>query len=183
MKTNAELLLGYGFILPETCTFHNDYHHVKTKSTDDDDLAGFHLVSLRPMTDASSLVGQSKRLMGDDSAVTPVFAHIQDSLVTTLYESLRKQLGLDAADAANNDDDDDDDGTSMDDIMAGRIAPELRDRIVGLLGSKLSNDLDELDAYEMPLAANANQRLALEYRGQCRSVIVAALRSLMADDG
>ena len=40
MKTNAELLLGYGFILPETDAFHNDYHHVKTKSTDDDDLAG-----------------------------------------------------------------------------------------------------------------------------------------------
>lgn len=176
MKTNAELLLGYGFILPETDTFHNDYHHVKTKSTDDDDLAGFHLVSLRPMTDASSLVGRSKRLIGDDTAVTPFFAHIQDSLVTTLYESLRKQLGLDADADADAD-------TSMDDIMTGRIPPDLRDRIVGLLGSKLSNDLDGLDAYEMPPASNANQRLALEYRGQCRSVIVAALRSLMADDG
>lgn len=173
MKTNAELLLGYGFVLPETDTFHNDYHHVKTKSTDDDDLAGFHLVSLRPMADSSSLVGRSKRLTGDDVAVAPVFAHIQDSLVTTLYESLRKQLGLDA----------DVDDTPMDDIVAGRIAPELRDRIVSLLGSKLSHDLDELDAYEMPPAANANQRLALEYRGQCRNVIMTALRSLMADDG
>ncbi|KAK8086061.1 hypothetical protein PG994_001035 [Apiospora phragmitis] len=159
MKTNAELLLGYGFILPEEEYLHNDYVHVRTRATDDDDLAGTHLVSLRPMTDPTSVVGRSKRLISGDDVATQ-FAHIQDSLVTSL--------------------------ATMDDIMAGRIAPPVKERIVQALGSKLAQDLDVLEEVEEPDAEaeglNANQRLAVRYRQQCVKVLENALRCLASDD-
>ncbi|KAK8093503.1 SET domain-containing protein [Apiospora hydei] len=171
MKTNAELLLGYGFILPEEEYLHNDYVHVRTKATDDDDLAGTHLVSLRPMTDPTSVVGRSKRLTSDDCAgVVTQFAHIQDSLVTSLYEAITR-----AAAAAAGEEDFQDSAT-MDDIMSGQIAPPVKERI-------LAQDLDVLEEVEVPTEdLNANQRLAVQYREQCIKTLENALRCLASDD-
>ncbi|KAK7949249.1 uncharacterized protein PG986_010135 [Apiospora aurea] len=179
MKTNAELLLGYGFILPEEEYLHNDYVHVRTKATDDDDLAGTHLVSLRPMTDPTSVVGRSKRLTSDDCAgVATQFAHIQDSLVTSLYEAITR-----AAAAAAGEGEDFQDSATMDDIMAGRIAPPVKERIVQALGSKLAQDLDVLEEVEVPTEGlNANQQLAVRYREQCVKTLENALRCLASDD-
>ncbi|KAK6844125.1 SET domain-containing protein [Apiospora arundinis] len=179
MKTNAELLLGYGFILPETEYLHNDYVHVRTKATDDDDLAGTHLVSLRPLTDPTSVVGRSKRLMSDECAgdLVAQFAHIQDSLVTSLYEAITR-----AAAAAAGEEDFQDSAT-MDDIMMGHIAPPVKERIVQALGSKLAQDLDVLEEVEVPTEGlNANQQLAVQYREQCIKTLENALRCLASDD-
>ncbi|KAK8106977.1 SET domain-containing protein [Apiospora kogelbergensis] len=180
MKTNAELLLGYGFVLPETEYLHNDYVHVRTKATDDDDLAGTHLVSLRPLTDPTSVVGRSKRLMSDDcvGAMVPQFAHIQDSLVTSLYEAITRGAAAAAGEA-----DSFQDTATMDDIMTGRIAPPVKDRIVQALGSKLAADLDVLEEVEVPTEGlSANQRLAAQYRAQCVQTLENALRCLASDD-
>lgn len=168
MKTNAELLLGYGFLLPETDYFHNDYIHVKTKATSDDDFAGTHIVSLRPLSDPSSVVGRSRRLISKDVDVVPEFSHIQDSLVSTLYEAIT--AGSEDAGA---------DSLSMDDIMAGNLPSTIRERIIQALGSKLSYDLDSLEAVEVPREdLNPNQQLAVQYRDQCQAVFENALRSL-----
>lgn len=88
-KTNSELLLSYGFMLPESEGFHNDYVHLRKKENAPlaDEQAGppgqtgkmdsgtsgeagtpkptkqppkDFLVSLRPMNHPSSLVGQSR---------------------------------------------------------------------------------------------------------------------------
>lgn len=168
MKTNAELLLGYGFLLPETDYFHNDYIHVKTKATSDDDFAGTHIVSLRPLSDPSSVVGRSRRLISKDVDVVPEFSHIQDSLVSTLYEAITagsEDVGSDSL--------------SMDDIMAGNLPSTIRERIIQALGSKLSYDLDSLEAVEVPREdLNPNQQIAVQYRDQCQAVFENALRSL-----
>ncbi|KAK8006041.1 hypothetical protein PG991_012338 [Apiospora marii] len=179
MKTNAELLLGYGFILPEEEYLHNDYVHVRTRATDDDDLAGTHLVSLRPMTDPTSVVGRSKRLTSDDCpGVATQFAHIQDSLVTSLYEAITR-----AAATAAGEQDTFEDSATMDDIVAGRIAPPVKERIVQALGSKLSQDLDVLEEVEVPTEGlSENQRLAVRYREQCVKTLENALRCLASDD-
>ena len=92
-KSNGELLLGYGFILPATDEFHNEYVHVRKR----EDLAGGQpgggrtpnekqkkdfLVSLRPMNDPSSLAGRSRQLISDPNfQIRPCFAHFEDSLL------------------------------------------------------------------------------------------------------
>lgn len=167
MKTNAELLLGYGFLLPETGDFHNDYVHIKTRATSDDDFTGTHIVSLRPLYDSSSVVGRSRRLISSGVEVAPEFSHIQDSLVSSLYDAITASTG-------NSEDD-----VTMDEMMAGQMPKDVRDRIVQALGSKLSFDMDTLDEIEVPREGlNTNQQLAVLYRDQCRQVFENALRSL-----
>ncbi|KAI1401257.1 SET domain-containing protein [Hypoxylon fuscum] len=169
MKTNVELLLGYGFILPEDDGLHNDYVHIKTKADPDaGDLAATHVVSLRPMAHQSSFVGRSKLLGVDSLSCLPCFSHIQDTLVAALYESITK------GEEETND-------VSLTEIMRGRIPAEILEKIVNSLGAKLSIDLEDLEANEPEYeAANRNQELAERYREQCRNVMQNALRSLMA---
>ncbi|ORY58473.1 uncharacterized protein BCR38DRAFT_317839, partial [Pseudomassariella vexata] len=163
MKTNAELLLGYGFVLAETDDFHNDYHHIKTKPTDDDDLASTHLVSLRPMNDPSTVTGRSRQQLLDDTEVLSELSHIQDSLVLNLYEAIGRATGV-----INE--------VSIEDLMAGKIVQEVKDKIITALGSKLSFDLETLDEVEIVGdELNPNQQLAVLYREQCRKVLENAL--------
>lgn len=97
LKTNSELLLSYGFVLPETPDFHNDYIHLRKKEQHQDTTetaalpAGQtcgskptdFLVSLRPMNHPSSLAGQRRQLVAKDPDfdIRPEFAHIEDGLV------------------------------------------------------------------------------------------------------
>lgn len=94
-KTNSELLLSYGFVLPETDELHNDYVHVRKRSgtqQPSDTGAGStetpqdFLVSLRPMNDPSSYAGIARQTVAKDVGFTirPEFAHIEDSLVWDL---------------------------------------------------------------------------------------------------
>ncbi|KAI0196916.1 SET domain-containing protein [Astrocystis sublimbata] len=166
MKTNAELLLGYGFVIPETQDFHNDYVHVKTKAGPED-LTASHIVALRPMSHPSTVVGQAK-LLGPDSnsSCLPCFSHFQDSLVAALYETIARQMG----DAG---------GVSLADVLQGRIPPQLLEEIIDALGTKCSIDLEEIEAHDPPYeAANRNQELALLYRNQCKRVLDQALATL-----
>ncbi|KAI1498040.1 hypothetical protein F5X99DRAFT_343108 [Biscogniauxia marginata] len=169
LKTNAELLLGYGFIVPESEALHNDYVHIKTKANPKaGDLAASHVVSLRPIAYHSSLIGRSRSLSPDLTHCIPYFSHIQDSLVVALYESIANENNESA-------------GPSLEEIMQGSISEDLLGKIVDTLGSKLSMDLEELElqdpGYE---AANNNQQLATLYREQCKKVLGNALLSLSA---
>lgn len=97
-KTNSELLLSYGFMLPESEGFHNDYVHLRKKESAPagDEQSGppeqtgkmdpgtsgeagaptstkqppkDFLVSLRPMNHPSSLVGQSRNWVAKEATV------------------------------------------------------------------------------------------------------------------
>lgn len=115
-KTNSELLLSYGFILPESEGFHNDYWHLRKKEsatasngqTHTQELTGAEtsdgagtsrsnkqqprdfLVSLRPFNHASSFVGQSRnwvaRAAGFD--IRPMYSHVEDNLVWDMCLSI-----------------------------------------------------------------------------------------------
>ncbi|KAI1388177.1 SET domain-containing protein [Hypoxylon trugodes] len=172
MKTNVELLLGYGFTLPENDNLHNDYIHIKTKADPDaGDLAATHIVSLRPMAHQSSFVGRSKLLSAESMSCLPCFSHVQDTLIAALYEAITK--GGDETgeiDLAN--------------IMRGEIPGEVVTKIVDSLGSKLSMDLEEIEVNEPEYEpTNRNQQLAIEHRDQCKKVLENALRSLLAGNG
>ncbi|OTB12013.1 hypothetical protein K445DRAFT_204668 [Daldinia sp. EC12] len=168
MKTNAELLLGYGFILPENDELHNDYVHIKTRADPEaGDLAASHVVSLRPMAHRSSFVGRSKLLSAESLSCLPCFSHIQDTLIAALYESVTK-----GEDETND--------TSLNKIMRGDIRKEVLRKIVDILGSKLSMDLEEIEENEPEYeASNSNQQLAMLYREQCMKVLENTLRSLL----
>ncbi|KAI1134309.1 SET domain-containing protein [Hypoxylon sp. FL0543] len=172
MKTNAELLLGYGFILPEQDDLHNDYVHIKTKADPDaGDLAATHVVSLRPMAHQSSFVGRSRLLSADSMSCLPCFSHIQDTLIAALYETITR-----GGDETND--------VCLNDIMRGDIPGEVLGKIIDSLGSKLSIDLESIEVNEPEYEAiNRNQQLALDYREQCRKVLENALRSMLAGDG
>ncbi|KAF3070765.1 Ribosomal lysine N-methyltransferase set10 [Daldinia childiae] len=171
MKTNAELLLGYGFILPENDDLHNDYVHIKTRADPEaGDLAASHVVSLRPMAHRSSFVGRSKLLSADSLSCLPCFSHIQDTLIAALYESITK-----GGDETND--------TSLNKIVRGDIQNEVLRKIVDTLGAKLSMDLEEIEVNEPEYEAiNSNQQLAMIYREQCQKVLENALRSLLTAD-
>ncbi|KAI1453139.1 SET domain-containing protein [Annulohypoxylon moriforme] len=168
MKTNVELLLGYGFVIPEDDNFHNDYVHIKTKADPEaGDLAATHVVSLRPMAHQSSLVGRSRLLSADSLGCLPCFSHIQDTLILALYESIIK-----GGSETNN--------ANLNEIMRGEILDEVLRKIIDSLGSKLSIDLEDLEMNEPEYeATNRNQQLAMHYRDQCGKVLESALRSLM----
>ncbi|KAJ4414009.1 hypothetical protein N0V82_008179 [Gnomoniopsis sp. IMI 355080] len=100
-KTNSELLLSYGFFLPETDELHNDYVHMRKRAgllpqsgtqqlpragAGSTEIPQDFLVSLRPMNDPSSFVGSSRQTVAKDARwdIRPEFAHIEDSLVWDL---------------------------------------------------------------------------------------------------
>ncbi|KAI0880182.1 SET domain-containing protein [Annulohypoxylon maeteangense] len=168
MKTNVELLLGYGFVIPEDDSFHNDYIHIQTKADPEaGDLAATHVVSLRPMTHQSSLVGRSRLLSADSLGCLPCFSHIQDTLILALYETITK-----GESETNN--------ASLSEIMRGEIADDVLRKIIDSLGSKLSIDLEDLEMSEPEYeATNRNQQLVVHYREQCGKVLENVLRSLM----
>lgn len=167
MKTNAELLLGYGFILPEGEDFHNDYVHIKTKANPEaGDLDASHIVSLRPFSHSSSVIGRSRLLDPAHVSCLPYFSHFQDSLIAALYESITKRS-------------DDINDASLTDIMQGMIPQTVFEQIVDSLGTKLTIDLEEIERHDPPYeATNQNQELALLYRDQCKKVLDQALASL-----
>ncbi|KAI0156357.1 SET domain-containing protein [Xylariaceae sp. FL1272] len=166
-KTNAELLLGYGFILPESEEFHNDYVHIKTKADPEaGDLNASHIVSLRPIAHPSSATGQSRLLDPNHTFCIPPLAHFQDSLIAALYESMTK--------GSEGESD-----PSLTDIMQGNISRQLLKNMLNALGAKLSIDLEEIEIHDLPYeATNSNQRLATSYRNQCKKVLRHALGSL-----
>ncbi|KAI0515163.1 SET domain-containing protein [Xylaria bambusicola] len=171
MKTNAELLLGYGFIFPESADFHNDYVHIKTKANATaSDLSTSHIVSLRRLSHQSSLVGRFRLLEPSHVSCLPCFSHFQDSLIASLYESIVRRQGATPE-------------VPLIEILQGRISQGLLGEIVDALGTKLTLDLEEIELHDPSYeATNQNQELALLYRVQCKKVLDRALSSLSNTD-
>ncbi|KOS19354.1 Ribosomal N-lysine methyltransferase set10 [Escovopsis weberi] len=123
MKTNAELLLGYGFMVPATRVLHNDYVHVRRRGGD----AGQEwLISRRPIGDASSMVvrareglastttaaisttggsssGDGKKKKGEEeeegaggAPVLPCFERVQAGMVWDIFRMMAGEDGHEA---------------------------------------------------------------------------------------
>lgn len=195
MKTNAELLLGYGFMLPETADFHNDYVHVRTRGGGggEGELAHTHVVSLRPLTDPSSVVGRARQRSAESASISSGrFSHFQDSLVASLSASIQQNL------------DPGHEGEGGGESAGIEATPDaIRRELARVLTAKLSHDLHELESLEIHLASGDDctgadadglgaslehldeiegisepARLALRYRQQCRMVLRNALACL-----
>ncbi|KAK0713264.1 hypothetical protein B0T26DRAFT_650006 [Lasiosphaeria miniovina] len=204
LKTNSELLLGYGFVVPETAALHNDYAHVRKRggggSDSSSELAGGgggdkpkdFLISLRPLTDPSSVVGRARpppscTLLSTSRGplhLLPEFAHFEPALVYDLAEALSARPETPPAAAGEEP------RAGASQAVELVVEDEDEDALVGrikeALAAKLQYDYQQLE--EAAAAgggdgaepANQNQRLAHEYRRQCGKVLLAALQSLAA---
>ncbi|KAK0611918.1 hypothetical protein B0T14DRAFT_439337 [Immersiella caudata] len=177
MKTNSELLLGYGFLLPETEQLHNDYVHVRKRQEDSStDKPKDFLISLRPFDHPGSLAGRA-RPGGLSSRLQSLrqFSHFEPALVDDLASSLSTAEEEQAIDQPSSDGD----IFPRNPLLEGLVG-----RIKAALTAKLQSDLQKLKEVDIAesedgiFAVNHNQQLALEYRGQCGKVISAALEAL-----
>lgn len=156
LKTNSELLLAYGFLLPQTPALHNDYVHVRKRqdssgssphhNSNDGSQPQDFLISLRPIAHPSSLVGRSRLVAPSRLARLPYFAHFEPALVDDLAGALasaapdqREALHRWNADAPAGDE------PSPAPLVPQELAG-LVERVRGMLGGKLQADYHRLQA-------------------------------------
>jgi len=178
MKTNSELLLGYGFTLPETQDLHNDYVHLRKKQeTEETGTPKDFLISLRPFVDSSSLVAGSRPQLPNQFQLQELssFSHFEPALVEDLARSL----------SAEEDQEESSKDASADGDRDETMQLTLVARVKDALSMKLEYDLQRLleadpvqDETSEVQATTQNQQLAHGYRRQCEKVLANALRAL-----
>ena len=210
-KTNSELLLAYGFLLVPSAAFHNDYVHVRkrnrpqpnttnpdssssssTPKEDDDNEKNpkDFLLSLRPLTHASSLVGRARLALNPAAATRlarlPCFVCVEPALVEDLagavVASREEAEGVERWNASSSS------GEEGEGLLPEAVA-RVVERVRAVLGGKVEGDLERLRAAAEGLdldgeeGAGRNRKLARRYREGCERVLEAALEGLMVDVG
>ncbi|KAK2013419.1 SET domain-containing protein [Colletotrichum eremochloae] len=206
-KTNAELMLAYGFVIPESAGLHNDYVHVQKRGAaaaaaaaggTDNAKAMDYLISLRPVADPSSVAVRAVRMLAADddvvvngATVLPPFRHVQDTMVWDLVlaqttaeqrEAMLPVVPEDAAAAAAAG------GADLErlrKVLTGDVPEAFRPvlfRTVAIIQDKVLQELERLDQSEFEMdeaAATRNQLMAYRYRRQCRKVLENVLESMV----
>ncbi|KAK3904451.1 hypothetical protein C8A05DRAFT_31778 [Staphylotrichum tortipilum] len=175
-KTNSELLLAYGFLLPPTPALHNDYVHVRKRQeqgSPNDNKPKDFLISLRPASHASSLATRARVAMAPHSRLSflPCFTHFEPALIDDLTAAvatpeqravLAEWEGQDSGLMGYG-------GAQPEEVAA------LVETVRGMLGGKLRYDLGRLGESGELVPVNRNQALAAEYRERCGRVLEEAL--------
>ncbi|WQF81002.1 Putative SET domain-containing protein [Colletotrichum destructivum] len=200
-KTNAELMLAYGFCIPESAHLHNDYVHVQRRGgvkPAAEESAGpaaatkprDYLISLRPVADPSSVAARSVRLLADvdGNKVLPPFRHVQDTMVWELVlaqttPEQREEL-LPVPEGAGLDTD----LERLRRVLTGDVTAAFQPvlfQTVAVIQNKVLQELERLDQSEFEMdeaAATRNQLMAYHYRRQCRKVLMNVLESMEMPD-
>ncbi|KAK2595417.1 hypothetical protein QQS21_006891 [Conoideocrella luteorostrata] len=204
MKTNAELLLGYGFMIPATEELHNDYTHVRKRTTtaepprDSEE----YLISLRPLSHPSSVVARSKQTLQLDPStqVLGSFQRVQPEMVWDIICTLtlpeqRKQLVPLTRTTMTEEEEERKNMTAEQyqrhRFLSGRVDGEARmylEQTVAIIQHKVLQELERLDETDVEVVGGdmeeltRNQRLALDYRARCRKVLEGVLEGMSGDD-
>ncbi|KAL7809080.1 hypothetical protein V8C26DRAFT_412384 [Trichoderma gracile] len=206
-KTNAELLLGYGFMLPVTESLHNDYIHVRKRtapsssaspssqpgSTSPDE----YLISLRPISHPSSLLAASKQTL----AVFPqgllgAFTHVQHDMVWDIFLTLLQHssvplIKLIPLDKNTFPSEEEAVRQRQEKFFSGQVNDECRnflEQTIAIIQHKVLQELERLNETDMEVVGedaellSPNQRLALEYRERCRMVLENTLAAIGEDE-
>ncbi|OAA67494.1 SET domain protein [Cordyceps fumosorosea ARSEF 2679] len=192
-KTNAELLLGYGFAIPPSAALHNDYVHVRSRRGAGNANPGTteeYLISARPLADASSVLARGRLppyLPAERAGeVTPAFQHVAPEMAWDIFaalappgvhEALTPEAGADEVERRLR-------------FLTGRVGgaclPHFA-RTAAVMRNKLLQELERLRETDVEVGEGegarltACQRLALEYRERCRGVLEGALESMDRD--
>ncbi|POR32960.1 Protein-lysine N-methyltransferase EFM1 [Tolypocladium paradoxum] len=187
MKTNAELLLGYGFMVPATADLHNDYTHVRKRTAAAPVASDEYLISLRPLSDPSSLLGRSKQTLRLDPAtqVLGAFQHVQPDMAWDIFCTLTPPAQRERLIPGEGDD------ARRDSFFAGRVDGEGRlylEQTVAVIQHKVLQELERLNETDVEVVGGdldlltRNQRLALDYRERCRQVLENTLGAMSQDE-
>ncbi|TWU75705.1 hypothetical protein ED733_007533 [Metarhizium rileyi] len=196
MKTNAELLLGYGFMLPVTKELHNDYTHVRKRTLATADAAvppqasEEYLISLRPLSHPSSVLARAKQSLALEPSTTVLgsFAHVQPEMVWDIFCTLttpgRRAALMPEPEGASAE------TYRKDRFFSGKVDGEARlylQQTVAIIQHKVLQELERLTETDVEVVGGdeedltRNQRLALEYRGRCRDVLEGVLEAMGGD--
>ncbi|KAF4996836.1 hypothetical protein FDECE_12292 [Fusarium decemcellulare] len=187
MKTNAELLLGYGFMLPETEELHNDYVHVRKRQATAEATEEYY-ISLRPIRHASSLLARSKQTvqLSESTHILGAFQHVQHDMVWDIFCTLAppEQRGLfvpvegdlqgETAEQAQREC-----------FFSGQVSEEGRvflQQTAAIIQHKVMQELERLLETDVEVVVGGdltrNQQLALDYRARCRRVLENTLEAM-----
>ncbi|KAL7920417.1 hypothetical protein ACQKWADRAFT_160168 [Trichoderma austrokoningii] len=207
-KTNAELLLGYGFMLPVTDDLHNDYIHVRKRTAPSttplpqqpgSSVPEEYLISLRPVTDASSRLAASKQaLLVNPPALglLGAFRHVQhdmvwDILMTLLQHASLPLIKLIPLNANTFPSEEEATRQRQERFFSGHVTDEcleFLEQTVAIIQHKVLQELERLNETDMEVVGDdvellsPNQRLALDYRERCRRVLESTLATMQDDE-
>lgn len=202
LKTNAELLLGYGFMITPTEALHNDYIHVRKRAAGGGDEAptssGEYLISARPLRDASSVLARSRlpAVAGFDvehaDAITPAFQHVQPDMVWDIFTSIAPP-GDDARQQLIPVDNDADDADRQRRLLflTGRVGGACLPyfaQTAAVIQNKVMQELERLAETDVEVDDDERarltpcQKLALGYRDRCRAVLESTLEMMNNDE-
>ncbi|CAG9936885.1 unnamed protein product [Clonostachys rosea f. rosea IK726] len=164
MKTNAELLLGYGFMVPATEGLHNDYTHALV----------VELPAERPMLGA--------------------FRHVQPDMVWDIFCTLAESQGTSAAElistGVEGEGEEQQQRERQRKLFSGAVdghCEPFLEQTVAIIQHKMLQELERLEETEVEIVGgdedelSGNQKLALEYRRRCRAVLENALEAMETD--
>ena len=204
MKTNAELLLGYGFMIPPTEDLHNDYTHVR-KRTNTPKASEEYYISRRPMAHHSSRLGQYRQTLSvdlpEEKPMVGAFRHVQPDMAWDIFCALtqpqeREQLipsdGIGTG-ADPEGDEAEREKTRQRKFFSGDLgqdspASQHLEHTMAIIQHKVMQELERLDETDVDVAPGEeaaltnNQRLALEYRKRCRAVLENTLEAMEAEE-
>lgn len=185
MKTNAQLLLAYGFVVPATPELHNDYVHIRKRAAPGEEgkKQPEYLFSLRPMADESSAIGRAMREENLTAEETfPAFKHVQDGMILDLVQQIvNNNPALQPPADGNN--------SLLRRVLAAdlpRESAQLLNVVIATVQHKALQELEKLDQSEIEVdeAQMAEltrcQALAVGYRRRCREVLEAVLEGIEA---
>jgi hypothetical protein len=205
MKTNAELLLGYGFMVPATEGLHNDYTHVRKRTAAAAPATsgvaadpGEYYISRRPMDDPSSLLGRNRQaLVVELPAERPMlgaFRHVQPDMVWDIFCTLAESQGTSAAElistGVEGEGEEQQQRERQRKLFSGAVdghCEPFLEQTVAIIQHKMLQELERLEETEVEIVGgdedelSGNQKLALEYRRRCRAVLENALEAMETD--
>ena len=197
LKTNAELLLGYGFVLPFTEELHNDYTHVRKRTADPDPGAPAeeYYISRMPAAHPSSLLVQSRQPpLLDSPGVLPAFSHVPQAMVWDIFCTLTPSPSQRALLFPRKEEEGKEEGEEQrerrqqnaflrGDVGDGEARMYL-EQTVAIIQHKVLQELERLEETEVEVGEGdeagltPRQRLALEYRARCRAVLENTLEAM-----
>ena len=187
LKSNAELLLGYGFMIPETEQLHNDYIHVRKRASTGG--SEEYYISLRPINDPSSVFIRGKQgiTLSESAKVLGVFSHVQHDMAWDIFSTLvppEHQPEIIAVDTKGEAAEQ----TRRDKFFSGQVGPEAMpflQQTAAIIQHKVMQELERLDETDVEITGEGeltkNQQLALAYRAQCRNILENTLEAMESD--
>lgn len=184
MKTNAELLLGYGFMIPATDELHNDYVHLRKRQSTPNTTEEYY-ISLRPINDASSLLARSKQTiqLSESTQIAGPFKHVQHDMVWDIFCTLvpaDRRDRLVPVDSSLSGDEAEKARQEL--FFAGRVSEEGKlcfAQTASIIQHKVLQELERLDQTDVEIVGGGdlteNQKLALDYRARCRLILETTL--------